>query len=64
MVPRRREGVVGPLGPAPPHQETARHGGHADIIRETIDGATLFPLPAAAERWPNPWFEPWQARVG
>ncbi|GLW54792.1 DinB family protein [Kitasatospora phosalacinea] len=41
-------------------EETSRHGGHADIIRETIDGATLFPLLAAAERWPDPWFEPWQ----
>ncbi|MGW4780165.1 DinB family protein [Streptomyces filamentosus] len=45
-------------------EETARHGGHADIIRETIDGATLFPLLAAAERWPAPWFEPWKAPAG
>jgi hypothetical protein len=29
--------------------ETARHAGHADIIREAIDGATAFPLMAAAE---------------
>ncbi|GLV96337.1 hypothetical protein Slala04_77900 [Streptomyces lavendulae subsp. lavendulae] len=28
-------------------EETARHGGHADIIRESLDGATLFPLMAA-----------------
>ncbi|MFE0649387.1 DinB family protein [Streptomyces sp. NPDC059534] len=42
-------------------EETARHGGHADIIRESLDGATLFPLLAAAERWPAPWFQPWQA---
>jgi hypothetical protein len=28
--------------------ETARHAGHADIIRESIDGATAFPLMAAA----------------
>ncbi|MFG2821392.1 DinB family protein [Kitasatospora sp. NPDC048365] len=41
-------------------EETARHGGHADIIRETIDGATLYPLMAAAESWPDPWFEPWR----
>ncbi|MFC8176837.1 MULTISPECIES: DinB family protein [unclassified Streptomyces] len=41
-------------------EETSRHGGHADIIRETIDGATLFPLLAAAEQWPDPWFQPWQ----
>jgi uncharacterized damage-inducible protein DinB len=30
-------------------QETARHAGHADIIREHIDGATMYPLVAAAE---------------
>lgn len=45
-------------------EETSRHGGHADIIRETIDGATLFPLLAAAEQWPDPWFQPWQAPTG
>ncbi len=41
-------------------QETARHAGHADIIRESIDGATAFPLMAAVEGWPEsdrvkPW---------
>jgi uncharacterized damage-inducible protein DinB len=42
-------------------QETARHAGHADIIRETVDGATAFPLLAAAEGWPEtPWLKPWQ----
>ncbi|MCU7825372.1 DinB family protein [Kitasatospora sp. DSM 101779] len=41
-------------------EETARHGGHADIIRETLDGATLYPLMAAAEQWPDPWFRPWE----
>jgi uncharacterized damage-inducible protein DinB len=30
-------------------QETARHAGHADIIRESLDGATAFALMAAAE---------------
>jgi uncharacterized damage-inducible protein DinB len=41
-------------------QETARHTGHADIIRETVDGATAFPLLAAAEHWPaTPWLKPW-----
>ncbi|GIF11288.1 DinB family protein [Actinoplanes teichomyceticus] len=41
-------------------QETARHTGHADIIREGIDGATAFPLMAAAEGWPaTPWLKPW-----
>jgi hypothetical protein len=33
-------------------QETARHAGHADIIRESIDGATALPLMAAVEDWP------------
>ncbi|HEX6499874.1 MAG TPA: DinB family protein [Micromonosporaceae bacterium] len=42
-------------------EETARHAGHADIIREAIDGATAFPLLAAAEGWPaTPWLQPWQ----
>ena len=41
-------------------QETARHAGHADVIRETIDGAAAFPLMAAAEGWPGSDFiKPW-----
>jgi uncharacterized damage-inducible protein DinB len=41
-------------------QETARHAGHADIVRESIDGASAFPLMAAAEGWPaTPWMQPW-----
>src|SRR4051794_21665566 len=28
-------------------EETARHAGHADIVRESVDGATGFPLLAA-----------------
>ncbi|MFI9455906.1 DinB family protein [Amycolatopsis sp. NPDC052450] len=41
-------------------EETARHAGHADIIREHIDGATAIPLMAAAEGWPEtPWLKPW-----
>ncbi len=41
-------------------EETARHAGHADIIRESIDGATAFPLMAAAEGWPaTEWLQPW-----
>jgi uncharacterized damage-inducible protein DinB len=43
-------------------EETARHAGHADIIREAIDGATAMPLMAAAEGWPStPWLQPWEA---
>ncbi|KAA9148894.1 DinB family protein [Amycolatopsis acidicola] len=42
-------------------QETARHAGHAEIVREHIDGATSPPLLAAAEgRPPAPWVEPWE----
>jgi uncharacterized damage-inducible protein DinB len=41
-------------------QETARHAGHADIIRESIDGATAFSLMAAAEDWaPRRTIVPW-----
>jgi uncharacterized glyoxalase superfamily protein PhnB/uncharacterized damage-inducible protein DinB len=41
-------------------QETARHAGNADIIRESIDGATSFALMAAVESWsPTPWLHPW-----
>jgi hypothetical protein len=41
-------------------QETARHSGHADIIRETVDGGTAFPLMAAAEGWAESDFiKPW-----
>jgi uncharacterized damage-inducible protein DinB len=40
--------------------ETARHAGHADIVREMIDGATAFPLMAAVEGWPaTEWLQPW-----
>ncbi|OQO90327.1 hypothetical protein B1813_18075 [Saccharomonospora piscinae] len=42
-------------------EETARHAGHADIIRESLDGATAFALMAAAEQWPDtPWLTPWR----
>jgi len=45
-------------------EELARHAGHADIIRESLDGATAFPLMAAAEGWPpNPWVQPWTPPV-
>jgi len=43
-------------------EETARHAGHADIIREQLDGATAFPLMAAVEGWPaTAWVQPWHA---
>ena len=41
-------------------EELARHAGHADIVRESLDGATAMPLMAAAEGWPaTPWLQPW-----
>jgi uncharacterized damage-inducible protein DinB len=41
-------------------EEVARHAGHADIVRESIDGATCFELLAAAEGWPaTEWLQPW-----
>jgi hypothetical protein len=42
-------------------EEIARHAGHADIVRESIDGATCYPLMAAVEGWPEaPWMQPWK----
>jgi uncharacterized damage-inducible protein DinB len=42
-------------------EETARHAGHADIIREAVDGALSGPLMAAVEGWPEAgWVEPWR----
>ncbi|GAB2673029.1 DinB family protein [Thalassiella azotivora] len=32
-------------------EETARHAGHADIVREHVDGSTAFQLMARAEGW-------------
>jgi hypothetical protein len=41
-------------------EESGRHAGHADIVRESIDGATQYELLAAAEGWPaTPWLTPW-----
>src|SRR4051812_14855683 len=42
-------------------EETARHAGHADIVREALDGASSISLLAAAERWPaNGFVTPWE----
>jgi uncharacterized damage-inducible protein DinB len=42
-------------------EEIARHAGHADIVRESIDGATMYELMAAAEGWPaTDWLQPWK----
>lgn len=41
--------------------ELARHAGHADMVRESIDGATMYELIAGRENWkPEPWLTPWQ----
>jgi hypothetical protein len=43
-------------------EEIGRHAGHADIVRESIDGATMYELMAAAEGWPaTEWLQPWTA---
>ena len=42
-------------------EETARHAGHADIIRESLDEASSGSLMAAAEGWaPTDWVQPWK----
>lgn len=42
-------------------EELARHAGHADIIREEIDGATAGSLLAAVEGLaPNAFVQPWE----
>ncbi|WP_019200982.1 DinB family protein [Tsukamurella sp. 1534] len=46
-------------------EEVARHAGHADIIREQVDGATMYELIAAAENtgdlgFVQPWTPPEQ----
>lgn len=42
-------------------EETARHAGHADIIREALDGALSGSLMAAVEGWPEDgWVKPWR----
>jgi hypothetical protein len=42
-------------------EETARHAGHADFLREAIDGATMHQLMATVEDWPeSPWITKWQ----
>ncbi len=42
-------------------EELARHAGHADIVREHIDGATMYELMAGVEGWPETdWLKPWR----
>ncbi len=43
-------------------EEFTRHAGHGDIIRESIDGATMYELMAGVEGWPETdWIKPWKA---
>lgn len=45
-------------------EEIAHHTGHADVIRQTVDGATAYSLMAAAEGWPESDFiKPWKPAV-
>jgi uncharacterized damage-inducible protein DinB len=42
-------------------EELSRHAGHGDIVRETIDGASMYPLVAARDGLPDlPWLEAWK----
>jgi predicted enzyme related to lactoylglutathione lyase len=42
-------------------EELARHAGHGDIVRETIDGATMYSLVAARDGLPDlPWLPAWK----
>jgi hypothetical protein len=42
-------------------EELARHAGHGDIIRETVDGATMYALVAAREGLPDlPFLKAWR----
>ncbi|CAN5310250.1 DinB family protein [soil metagenome] len=46
-------------------EELARHAGHADIIREAIDGATMYELVGGREGWPETdWLKPWRPPTG
>ena len=43
-------------------EELTRHAGHGDIIRESIDGATMYELMAGNLGWPETdWIKPWKA---
>ncbi|AKU15543.1 DinB family protein [Luteipulveratus mongoliensis] len=45
-------------------EEVARHAGHADIIRESIDQATMYELLAGVEGWPETaWLKPWKPQT-
>jgi hypothetical protein len=42
-------------------EELARHAGHADIVREAVDGATMYELVAGHDGVEEtPWLKPWR----
>lgn len=42
-------------------EELNRHAGHGDIVRETVDGATMYALVAARDGLPDlPWLTAWK----
>jgi predicted enzyme related to lactoylglutathione lyase/uncharacterized damage-inducible protein DinB len=42
-------------------EELTRHAGHGDIVRETVDGGTMYSLVAAREGLPDlPWLPAWK----
>lgn len=42
-------------------EELSRHAGHGDIVRETVDGATMYALVAARDGLPDlPWLAAWK----
>ncbi len=44
-------------------EELSRHAGHGDIVRESIDGATMYELMAAADGLPETaWLKPWRPK--
>jgi hypothetical protein len=46
-------------------EELARHAGHGDIIRETVDGATMYALVAARDGLPDlPFLKAWRPVSG
>jgi uncharacterized damage-inducible protein DinB len=45
--------------------ELARHSGQADVIRESIDGATMYELIGGLEDWEETdWLKPWKPQCG
>ena len=42
-------------------EELSRHAGHGDIVRESLDGATMYALVAARDGLPDlPWLAAWK----